>query len=489
MEEEADIISRLPDNILHEILSFVDMKHAVRTSVLAKRWLKVWMSIRSITLSWSEFLEEKTAFLEEEEIDHAIDGLRDRFIGIVNKVFNRRDEYSNIEMIKLGFVMHNHIFEENFNRWILEAVKGNIQSLYMDVGYYMNSGYKIPRQLLNCKTLKSLSMMLGEYTTIILPESTSLPEIRTLWLDGISISSSELQRLFSSCPLLESVIIQECDIQTNTQWNVIVGSHSLQTCILMDNRHTHRCSADQFLTYNTKISGPKVKGLRCTGFLTQDFSLENFSSLVAAHVNMRLKENEANETAQTYSELSAVEKEVFAKRMMKVLGAVHSVQQLTLSFGFLDVLLQAPGILNGQPPRLCNLEILKLEVRFTRGCLRSIAYLLNISPAITALKLKSLESNLAEVGVDWEEEFLLGCTFSHLKYVEIKEVEACDNVVKFLRFLTKNSTVLEEVNLFFGSSDAPDRGRRLSEFVENLKKFEVASPSMQINFVKPPEKS
>ncbi|XP_026400066.1 F-box/LRR-repeat protein At5g02910-like [Papaver somniferum] len=424
MEEEADIISRLPDNILHEILSFVDLKHAVRTSVLAKRWLKVWMSVPSITLSWSEFLEEKTAFLEEEEIDHAIDGLRDRFIGIVNKVFNRRDEYSNIEMIKLGFVMHNHILEENFNRWILEAVK-----------------------------LRSL------------------------------------QRLFSSCPLLESVIIRECDIQTNNQRNVIIGSDSLQTCILVSNRRTNLGSADQFLTYNTKISGPNAEGLRCTGFLTEDFSLENFSSLVAAHVKMKLKEVEADETAQTYSELPAVEKEVFAKRMMKVLGAVHNVQQLTLSSGFLEVLLQAPGILNGQPLRLSNLEILKLEIRFTRGCLRSIAYLLKISPAITALKLKSLESSLAEVGDDWEEEFLLGCTFSHLKYVEIKEVEACDNAVKFLRFLTKNSTVLEEVNLFFRSSDAPDRGRRLSEFVENLKKFEVASPSMQINFVKPPEKS
>ncbi|RZC71436.1 hypothetical protein C5167_034664 [Papaver somniferum] len=345
--------------------------------------------------------EEKTAFLEEEEIDHAIDGLRDRFIGIVNKVFNRRDEYSNIEMIKLGFVMHNHILEENFNRWILEAVK-----------------------------LRSL------------------------------------QRLFSSCPLLESVIIRECDIQTNNQRNVIIGSDSLQTCILVSNRRTNLGSADQFLTYNTKISGPNAEGLRCTGFLTEDFSLENFSSLVAAHVKMKLKEVEADETAQTYSELPAVEKEVFAKRMMKVLGAVHNVQQLTLSSGFLE-----------------------LEIRFTRGCLRSIAYLLKISPAITALKLKSLESSLAEVGDDWEEEFLLGCTFSHLKYVEIKEVEACDNAVKFLRFLTKNSTVLEEVNLFFRSSDAPDRGRRLSEFVENLKKFEVASPSMQINFVKPPEKS
>ncbi|KAI3877746.1 hypothetical protein MKW98_020227, partial [Papaver atlanticum] len=61
-------------------------------------------------------------------------------------------------------------------------------------------------------------------------------------------------------------------------------------------------------------------------------------------------------------------------------------------------------------------------------------------------------SNLADVGDDWEAEFSLTCMFSHLKYVEIREVEGCDNEFSFLRFLFKNSTVLEKVNLFFRST-------------------------------------
>ncbi|XP_026439399.1 uncharacterized protein LOC113338094 [Papaver somniferum] len=136
--------------------------------------------------------------------------------------------------------------------------------------------------------------------------------------------------------------------------------------------------------------------------MTEDFSLENLSSLLRAQLKMRVREEETDETAETYSLLHVEEKAVFAKRMMKYLRAVHNVQRLTLSSGFLEVLLQDPGTLSRQPPQLCNLEILNLEMRFTSGCLCSIAYLLKTSPIITTLKLQSKESNLADVGDDWE---------------------------------------------------------------------------------------
>ncbi|KAI3878000.1 hypothetical protein MKW98_008277 [Papaver atlanticum] len=299
---------------------------------------------------------------------------------------------------------------------------------------------------------------------IIHPEVISPP---LDWVPG-----TELQRLFSSCPPMEMVVIQDCDVQMSDQRNIVIDSHSLQFCSAIDS-----------LTCTTKISAPNVKEFICTGFMTGDFSLENFSSLVGAHLNMRLRGEGADETAKTYSELLAEENEVFAKRMMKYLGAVHNVHHLTLSSGFLEVLLQAPSTLYRQPPQLCNLETLKLEMRFTRGSLRSIAYLLKISPVITSLILTSKESNLADVGDDWESGLSLTCMFSHLKFVEIREVEGCDNELKFLTFLLKNSMVLEKLSLFFRyTSDSLDRGRYVRRFKRNLKLLPTASSSIQMHF-------
>ncbi|XP_026406596.1 uncharacterized protein LOC113301985 [Papaver somniferum] len=272
-------------------------------------------------------------------------------------------------------------------------------------------------------------MAVGKCIYIILPKSMILPQIKMLGLVGIAIPNLEFQRLFSSCPLLESVVIKKCDVQTNNQSNIVIDSRSLKLLVLVDNRHTHIGPADHSLSYTTKIYAPNAKDFTCTGFMREDFSLENLSSLVSASFEM--SSGEEDETAETYSELPTEEKEVFAKRMLKLLGGVQNVRHLSLSSGFLEVLLQGPGTLYRQPLQLCNLLMLKLEMRFTRGCLRSIAYLLKISPIVKTLKLKSMESNLADIGDDWEVGLSLTGMISHLKFVEIREVEGCENELKF----------------------------------------------------------
>ncbi|KAI3877742.1 hypothetical protein MKW98_020223 [Papaver atlanticum] len=420
-EEEIDRISRLPDYLIHEILSFIDMKYAVQTSVLSKRWKNIWLSVPFISLHWESF---------RKGIVYDVGETVDRFLAFVNKVFEFRDE-SDIEMIKLVIVILNDISVQALNRWILAAVNYNVHHLDVKGINVPNLAYEIPYELFNCKSLKSLTFILlaGGSSDIFLPKSMSLPQIKKLWLVGSTISNLELQMLFSSCPLMEMAIIQKCHVHTYNQINIIIDSQRLDTLMVFDNRHMHLDSDDHFLAYTDKISAPNLKHFVCSGFMTEGFSLQNLSSVVTAQFRMRLREKQDDETAETYSELPAEEKEVFAKRMMKFLGAVHNVRHLTLSSGFLEL-------------------------------------------------------NLADLGDDWEAGLSLTCMFTHLKVVEIREVEGCENEVKFLRFLLKNSAALEKVNLFFRSTgDSHDNVRQVRRFERNLRVLSTASSNIQMNFI------
>ncbi|KAI3877748.1 hypothetical protein MKW98_020229, partial [Papaver atlanticum] len=298
------------------------------------------MSVPFISSDCSLFLvlDGKKYNLNDYETTNRLLG---RFVGFLDKVFSLRDD-SDIHMITLMLHILNDALVEALNRWIRAAVSHNVKDLNINVGYYLNKAYEIPSQLLNCKSLTSLGIVfirpsgIGMYTDIILPKSISLPQIKTLWFNRISISNLELQRLFSACPLVELAIILDCDVRRIDQRNIIIDTHSLQTFALVSNRRTHLGSVDHSLTCTTKISSQNLKRLICIGFMTEDFSVENLSSLLRAQLKMRVREEETDETAETYSLLPVQEKSVFAKRMMKYLRAVHNVQRLTLSSGFLE---------------------------------------------------------------------------------------------------------------------------------------------------------
>lgn len=54
-EEEEDRISKLPDDIIHRILSFLDMKYAVQTSAVSCKWKHIWTSMPYLNLNSKVF--------------------------------------------------------------------------------------------------------------------------------------------------------------------------------------------------------------------------------------------------------------------------------------------------------------------------------------------------------------------------------------------------------------------------------------------------
>ncbi|KAI3874319.1 hypothetical protein MKX03_019467 [Papaver bracteatum] len=71
---------------------------------------------------------------------------------------------------------------------------------------------------------------------------------------------------------------------------------------------------------------------------------------------------------------------------------------------------------------------------------------------------------------------------SHLKYVEIKELQGCDNEVKLLQLLLGKAMVLEEVALFFRSTAGSPGRVKLKRFRDKLGAVTRASSSTNMMF-------
>ncbi|XP_026443280.1 FBD-associated F-box protein At4g13985-like [Papaver somniferum] len=360
-----DRISRLPDSLIHQILSFIDTKYAVQTSVLSKRWIDIWKSLPFLYFNRNSFSHEKA----------------EKFIDFVYMVFLYRDD-TNIQKFSVDVGWEDSAFDNtmimNVNRWSLNAVKHNVQEINIVIDELLYSPYEIPRRLLSCKSLRKLVMKVSSdaFADVILPRSMNLPQLKVLILYGLSVSKEELfDGLLSSCPVLETLEIVDCVMQINDRRNSIIDSVSLK-------KFTYSCWLIDKMDHSIKLCAPNLKIFNWTSFLIQDFSLENCSSL--SELVLRWKPEEDGDT-EAYSSLTSEKKEVYAKRMMQFLGAVNMVKAMKLSSVLLEVLSRVPDLSDCQPPRLRNLQYLTLEMWPARGCLRSIAFLLSISPNVVEI--------------------------------------------------------------------------------------------------------
>ncbi|CAI0439978.1 unnamed protein product [Linum tenue] len=61
LDEEDDRVSDLPDGILHHVLSFLETKFMVRTSLLSKRWRSLWKDVPALNFGGLSFNSESNS--------------------------------------------------------------------------------------------------------------------------------------------------------------------------------------------------------------------------------------------------------------------------------------------------------------------------------------------------------------------------------------------------------------------------------------------
>ncbi|KAI3872182.1 hypothetical protein MKW98_011674, partial [Papaver atlanticum] len=106
---DEDNISKLPDFLIHHILSFVDVKQAVQTCILSKIWRTIWTSLPYLTFDGYTYILD---FIE------SVLSLRD----------NRCSDIRRFHLLR-GHWSYGCSFIDHLCRWIIVVVRCNVEDI------------------------------------------------------------------------------------------------------------------------------------------------------------------------------------------------------------------------------------------------------------------------------------------------------------------------------------------------------------------------
>ncbi|WVZ13840.1 hypothetical protein V8G54_011406 [Vigna mungo] len=192
-EEERDLLSELPDNVLLHIIHFMNTDAAVRTSLLSKRWNNLWKCLTTLSFRRRHFRNLVN------------------YNQFVYHVVSHRDTSIRLHRLDLDACISA---KELLNLFIplLHSVPNlriNLDHLSTKFAYY-----SIPI-VFSSPSLTSLTLAVSNRILLKLPQSLELPTLKTLSLTNLFFTardSDECAEPFSSCFLLNSLDLLGCSL-------------------------------------------------------------------------------------------------------------------------------------------------------------------------------------------------------------------------------------------------------------------------------------
>ena len=192
----ADRISTLPDSVLCHILSFLETKQAVATSILSNRWKYLWLSVPVLDFSITRLTDKDDNF---------------RFNDFVYSVLLSRDATVSIKSFRLYVIYdyneHVTLRIPSFTKWINIVLQRGVEYLDLHVDIY---GWPIlPNTIFNCTTLVVLRLNFfwidPSCSSVLL-----LPSLKTLHLQFTTFPKhQDFMSLLGNCPNLEDLLISD----------------------------------------------------------------------------------------------------------------------------------------------------------------------------------------------------------------------------------------------------------------------------------------
>ncbi|KAK9706143.1 hypothetical protein RND81_07G106600 [Saponaria officinalis] len=190
-QEDTDMISRLPDELLGYMLSFLLTKSAVGTSILSSRWRYLHMLTNCLSFKAPFEVRQKKAFKK-----------------FVNRVLLLH-KASSIEKFSLD--CGQHVFDDlDLHTWVTVAISKGVEQLHLSFNGQLKA---LPHCLFSSPKLVELKLTC--IRGIQVPKSIDLPNLKILHLRAIKFRcTGSFQKLFSACSLLQELEVVHCEWPT-----------------------------------------------------------------------------------------------------------------------------------------------------------------------------------------------------------------------------------------------------------------------------------
>lgn len=259
-----DRISHLPDELLLKILLLrPTAKDVVATMVLSKRWKFLWMFMPRLVYD-----------------DHIIDINQSPEYGTFSRFVERSLFLHKAPVIEtLHLKLGQNCGSGDIETWIRAAEKHCVHELIIEIDKPSSNKtlVTLPGSLYTwCRTLKTL--ILSNAILVDVTSPVSFPSLKKLSLTCVKHGGEEfVNKLLSSCPVLEDLVVEQCEDDSVTIMSVRVPS--LKRLVL--NRFEHKFKNK---SQGYKIDAPSLEHLRI--FHTSGFCVieTNMTKIVDANI-------------------------------------------------------------------------------------------------------------------------------------------------------------------------------------------------------------
>ncbi|XP_047307225.1 uncharacterized protein LOC124910566 [Impatiens glandulifera] len=240
-ETTNDYISKLPTDILNMITRKLDLKDAVKTSILSKRWKYIWINHPDLIFNQHNVLGQNFNKLMEDSVS-----AESKFVKYVDQTMQQRFKGDGkINSLCVSLVL-GKFFSQSIDRWISCALRKGVETIdlnllkvsfsYLSISSFPNP-YDFPWLLTISEdkgTLKHLRV--AGCSLQLVPTSCSMKfdSLISLKLLNVNINDLQLKEVLECCPLLENLSLRDCsklthlrngDFSNNTRLKVLSLKH------------------------------------------------------------------------------------------------------------------------------------------------------------------------------------------------------------------------------------------------------------------------
>ncbi|KAL8039813.1 hypothetical protein ABFX02_10G060900 [Erythranthe guttata] len=180
--DDDDRISKLPDDILVDVISRLSLKEAGRTSVLSPRWKNVWKHTPFLNFDADDVLQK---IMEHHSSKDLIKIEAPKYVEWVNSVV-RAHKSPTLKEFKIRFHLDNK-YESSITQWLEFAFSKQVERLELNHENFVNLNeyYCLPdfSSFASCKSLKALSLV------------------------SVHVTDGAVEFFLRNCPLLEELVV------------------------------------------------------------------------------------------------------------------------------------------------------------------------------------------------------------------------------------------------------------------------------------------